>query len=93
VKRVILELALVVLAAIVLSLALNSAWFKSCCQSIERAISIALLPGVLVGMAVGGGAHSAGPIHLMIGLSVEFAALYGAWRLVGRVLKRRSAAA
>ena len=41
----------------------------------------------MVAMAVGGGAHVAGPVHLAIGLVVEFVALYGLWRLVATLWK------
>jgi hypothetical protein len=51
---------------VIVELVLNS----SCCEWIDRWLGIALLPGVWVAIAVGGGAHVAGPLRLAIGLAL-----------------------
>lgn len=60
---------------------LYSSWWSSCCKAVEPAVSIPLLPGMVIAMLIGGGPHGAERFHVYIGVAAEFVALWLLFRL------------
>ena len=88
-RRILVEMAVVVAAAVCVTLVFYSHWFGDCCQRAADSLFVFFAPGILMGAALGGGWHSATRAHAGIGIVIEFLVLWAIVRLLIRVTRRR----
>jgi hypothetical protein len=86
--RLILEAVAVSLAAIALVALLYSPYWRECCGAADMALVVALYPGLLFAMLVGGGVHASTKYHYYVGVVVQFLVLWAIVRATIAVMKR-----
>ena len=87
--RLTLEAFLVSLAAVALVALLYSSYWRECCGAADMPLVVALYPGFLFAMLVGGGAHASTKYHYYIGVVVQFLVCWAIVRATIAVMKRR----
>lgn len=88
-RRILLELAAVVAIALAVAAVFYSNWIGECCGALVDRLFVLLLPGMFVAVVIGGGVHSATRVHGVIGIVVQFVALWAIVRLLMKAIRRR----
>jgi hypothetical protein len=89
--KLIIQAVMIAVVGVLLSAALYSDWFQACCMDFFRtSVGLLTIPAIFIAMAIGG-VHSSTSTHFTIGLVVELLTIWGVWRIIMAVRRKKNA--